>query len=161
MAVTLVINNKSFDIPSPGDDPGWGEDTTGWIVEANKVIADIFGPGDILESTFSVANNVASPLEIVGLFFDSSTVRAATIEYSIYRISTANPSGNTESGIIQMVYDNSASPGNKWSFTVEAVNDAGVTFSISDVGQVSYVSTDINSVGYSGTMKFKASALAQ
>ena len=161
MAVTVIINNKSFDIPSPGDDPGWGEDTTGWIVEANKVIADLFGPGDILETTFAVANGVASPLPIVGLFFDSSTIRSVIIEYSIYRISTANPSGNAESGIISMVYDNSAGAGEKWSFTVEAVNNAGVTFSVSDNGQVNYISTDIDSTGYVGVMKFKASALSQ
>lgn len=161
MAISLTINNKTFNIPVAGEDPGWGEDTTGWIREVNKVVNSLFGPGDILETTFNVANNVSSSADIVGLAFNPSTIRAAHIEYSIYRISDSETSGNAETGEIKLIYDDNASSGNKWSFSQEYTGDAGVTFDITDTGQLTYTSTDIGATGYTGTMKFKATALSQ
>lgn len=159
MAVNLTVNNSVFAYPSPGDEPGWGESCTSWAVEVTEVLSSLLGPNDILQTSFNINNNVSTPTNITGLVFNTATVRGATIEYSVYRISTANPSGNAETGIITLIYDDSAAPGSRWQMAIGNISgDAGINFSITDAGQVQYTSTDINSVGYSGVIKFSAKA---
>lgn len=161
MSVAVTINNKTFNIPVPGEDPGWGEDTTGWIEEANKVIASLFGPGDILEASASIANDQTTVQTVIGLAFDPGTVRSAVIEYSIYRTSTSTTSGKAETGKMEIVYDNNASAGNKWLLSQETTGDSGVVLDITDAGQLEYTSSDIGATGYTGTIKFIAKALSQ
>jgi len=161
MAVTVVINNTEFNIPSPGEDPGWGGEVTDAIVEISEVLNSLLGPGDLLETTFNLANNVASVENVVGLAFDTATVRAAIVDYSVYRVSDSTPSGSAQTGTLIMIYDNSAGAGNKWLVAQDATGDVGVSFSVTDTGQIQYTSTDIGSTNYSGTMKFKARTLSQ
>lgn len=158
MAVELIVNSIPFDYPSDGEDPGWGGPATAWAEEVTKVLNNILGPDDILETSFIIANNQVSLQDITGLIFNAGTVRSATVTYSIYRVSTANPSGYTETGDIKLVYDNAVG----WSFSVgNIVGNSGVNFNITPTGQMQYTSNDINSLGYTGIMKFKATALAQ
>lgn len=162
MPVTLTVNNIPFEYPIPGDSPGWGEGATDWATEVTTVLNDLLGPNDIIQNTFTVANNQTSPANVVGLIFNTGQVRAAIIEYSVYRTSTANPTGFTESGTLEIAYDNLAAPGSKWSLIGTDLNGlSGVTFSITDTGQVQYTSTDLGSTGYSGNMHFRARALNQ
>lgn len=159
--ISLTINNITFEYPAPGADPGWGEDATGWAEAVTEAINSLLGVGDILETTFNVGNDVSVAEEVTGLAFNTSTVRAATIDYSIYRTSDANPSGNAETGSITIVFDDNAPATEKWIMVQKADGDAGVEFFISDAGQFSYTSTDIDSTNYSGILKFKARTLAQ
>lgn len=158
----MTVNNTVFQYPSPGDEPGWGEAATSWAQEVTDVLNSLLGPDDILETSFNINNNVSSATNITGLLFNTASARGAIIEYSIYRVSTLNPSGNAETGIMTLIYDDSASAGNKWTLTIGNIaGGSGVHFSITDTGQLQYTSTDIDSVGYSGVVKFKARALQQ
>ncbi len=165
MPIELIVNGVPFEYPIPGDPPGWGQPATDWATEVTFVLNNLKGPNDILQTSFSspsFANNQSLPADIVGLSFNTGQVRAAFIQYSVYRISTANPSGHAEAGEMIAVYDNSAGSGSKWSLIVGPVSgSSGVTFSMTDTGQVQYTSTDINATGYSAVMKFKAIALNQ
>lgn len=162
MSTPLTINNNTFNYPSPGDDPGWGENATGWASAVTTAINNLLGPGDIIETTFNIANNISTNTNIVGLLFNPTSVRAAVIEYSMYRRSNTNPSGTVEEGTITLIYDNDASAGNKWKLTREANFDAGIDIDIVDsTGQLVYQSTNIGATGYSGTMKFRARTLSQ
>jgi len=155
----LTVNNTTFQYPDPGSEPGWGQDASDWASEVTAVLASLVSSDDILQTSYSINNNVSTPTDVNRLFFNPSTVRAANIQYSVYRISTANPSGHVESGIIYLNYDNAASLGSKWSFTQQKNGDSGVVFSITDAGQIQYISTDIDSTGYSGVIKFTAKTL--
>lgn len=162
MPVTLVVNKQPYNYPVPGDSPGWGAEATGWAEQVTEVLQELFGDNDIAETTFNVANNVTSFTNVVGLILNTGAVRAATITYSVYRVSTANPSGHSESGTLRAVYDNSAGSGSKWALSGFGIDgDAGITFQILDSGQVQYKTTDINSTGYSGVMHFSAKTLGQ
>jgi len=162
MPITLTVNNQPFEYPIAGDSPGWGQPASDWAVAVTSVLTELFGPNDIIQTTFNIANNVSSVTDITGLFFNTGQVRSAVIEYSIYRMSTATPSGKSEAGIMIIVYDNMAGSGSKWSLTIGPVNgNSGVTFTITYAGQIQYVSTDIGSIGYNSTMKFSAKVLAQ
>ena len=158
MPRTLIVNNTPYQYPTSGDEPGWGGDATGWAVGVTNVLNDIVGPDDILETAFNVANNQSTAANVTGLIFNTASVRAAVIQYAIFRISDSNPSGQAESGEIHIVYDNLAG----WSITQGDINgEAGVTFTILPSGQVQYTSTDIGSTNYVGDMKFRARALQQ
>lgn len=162
MPIELIVNNIPFEYPVAGDEPGWGQPATDWATEVTEVLNDLKGPNDILQTSVAISNNISVFTDIAGLTFNTGQVRSAVINYSVYRISTANPSGNAESGVLSITYDNSASSGNKWLITAYGISgNSGLTFNITDAGQVQYKSTDINSTGYSGTMTFRAKALEQ
>ncbi len=162
MSRPLVVNNQTFNYPDPGEDPSWGSEASDWASEVTDVLSTILAPGDILETTFNILDDISSPTQIQGLAFDSSVSRSASITYSIYRTSTDTPAGNAESGVISIVYDNSATVGTKWRIAQSQNGNAGVLLTISDLGQFSYTSTNINlgAGGYVGIMKFSAKSTA-
>lgn len=158
MSVTLVVNNIPFEYPSSGDEPGWGGDATGLIIEVVRSLNDIIGPDDILQTSFSVANNQATFIDVTGLAFNAGSVRSAQVEYSVYRISDSNPLGKTESGLMTVLYDNNAG----WALAIGPVlGNSGISFDITGTGQIQYKTTDIGSLNYQGVMKFRAKALQQ
>lgn len=154
----LIVNNTPYNYPTSGDEPGWGNDATAWAVGVTDVLNDLLGPNDILETAFNVANNQTSFADVTGLLFNAASVRSAEISYAIYRVSTANPSGQTETGTIQIVYDNAVG----WSINQgNILGNAGVIFQVTNSGQIQYKSTDIGSINYIGAMKFRAKTLQQ
>lgn len=161
MARELVVNNVTFNYPEPGEDPGWGGEATDWAEEVTDVLNSLLGAGDILETTFNVANNVSVAANVIGLAFTATAVRAAVIEYSIYRTTDSSTSGNAETGMMNIVYDNNASSGNKWLLSRMQDGESGVVFDITDGGQFTYTSSNIAGANYSGVMHFKSRTLAQ
>ena len=158
MSVELIVNSIPFDYPSEGEDPGWGGPATAWAEEVTKVLNNILGPDDILQTSFQIANNQLTLQNITGLLFNAGTVRSAEISYSIYRISDSNPSGYAETGKIHLIYDNDVG----WMFSVGGiVGNSGVNFNVTPAGQFQYTSNDIGTLGYSGIMKFQAVTLNQ
>lgn len=162
MPITLIVNNIPYEYPIEGDSPGWGQPATDWATEVTLVLNELLGSSDIIQTPFVINNNVTSFTDILGLSFNTGLVRAANINYSVYRTSTANPSGHSETGVMNIVYDNLAAPGSKWQMVVYGIaGNSGVTFNITDAGQLQYKSSDIGSLGHSGTMHFRAKALNQ
>lgn len=237
MPTDITVNGITFAYPSPGQDPSWGQPATDLIVQMAQVINDLQGVDDIPEQSNNIANNQTTPENIVKLVFNPSTVRAASVNYSIYRINTqtfvpadvntgtntitmtghvfvdgqgvvltstgtlpaglasntqyyiVNAAANTfqlsltingtpidittqgtgthtimielaEAGKFELVFKNNAPTNTKWKVGITSYgDDAGVTFSLSDSGQMSYTSTNINGNTYVGLMKFQASTL--
>ncbi len=161
MPKALVVNNVTYNYPVPGEDPIWGEDGTGWAEAVTNVLNTLIGPGDLLTTTADIKNNQAISLNVEGLAFDPTIVRAANIYYSIYRRSDDTVSGNAESGVIYITYDNDAIAGAKWVLSQKINGSSGVIFTILDSGQLQYKSTNIpdTNVSYSGIIKFYAKSL--
>jgi hypothetical protein len=160
MARQFTIRNKTFNYPSPGESPGWGEDATDWAEEVTDVLSTLSSAGDIPVTSATILNNQSSAANVPGLLFDPSVVRGAEIPYTITRTGTvsAAPVTLVEKGQIQIVYN-----GSSWELVRASVGDAEVTFSITNAGQFQYVSNDISSgagvTGYSGNVKFEASTI--
>lgn len=161
MPVLLTILGNTYEYPIPGEDPNWSNDATDWASAVTDALTTLLGSGDILNSSFAIANNTSSATDINGLIFAPGTVRAANITYSIYRESDSTTSGYSETGTIYVTYDNNAAALSKWVLGKTSVGTSGVNFSILDSGQVQYTSTDIGAAGYSGVIKFSAKTLAQ
>ncbi len=161
MSVQITIAGTTFNYPTSGEDPNWAEDATACIVAIAEALNTLLAPGDILQTTFSIDNNIVVSTNINGLLFDSGTVRAANVSYAVYRTSTANPAGNAETGTIHLIFDDSAASGQKWKLTQTVDGDAGISFAMGDDGQMVYMSTDIGSLGYVGTIRFSAKTLSK
>lgn len=161
MPVTLTVNNIPFEYPVPGDSPGWGQGATDWAEEVTIALQELQGLTDIPQKTFTIQNNITTFTNIAGLTFNTGLVRAAFIDYSIYRTSTSDPSGVSEAGKITIVYDNLAAPGSQWVVMGgPTAGNSGVTFNITDAGQFQYKSSNLGA-GHSGNMHFRAKTLNQ
>lgn len=158
MAKTLTINSIPYQYPTSGDEPGWGGPATDWASAVTDVLNNLLGPNDILQTSFDVANNQTSFANITGLVFDAASVRKASVDYAVSRLSEDNPSGFTEGGTIEIVYDNNAG----WSHAIGGVvGNAGIYFFVTSLGQVQYKTTDIGDDSYVGVITFTAKCLNQ
>lgn len=160
MPVTLTVNNIPIEYPVAGDSPGWGQAATDWATQVTIALQNLQSPTDIPQKTFTIQNNIVSFADITGLTFNTGLVRAAFISFSIYRTSTAFPSGNAEAGYLTIVYDNLAAPGSKWLLVGSGGGLSGITFNVTDAGQLQYKSTNLGP-GHSGNMHFRAITLNQ
>jgi hypothetical protein len=151
MAESLTLNNKTFEYPSNGESPGYGEEATAWAKEANTVLNTLFGNNDISITTATILDNQTTAANVTGLIFDASFVRSFEVIYDVIR--NDGSSQIQQNGKILGIYD-----GSDWSITSECNGDAGIDFIINNDGQIQYFSTSVGGT-YTGTMKFKASTL--
>ncbi len=161
MSVPIVIAGTTFNYPTSGESPNWAEEASAFAVAVGEVLNTLLAPGDILQTSFTIDNNISSETNINGLLFDSGIVRAANITYAVYRTSTSNPSGYAETGSIYIVFDDSAIDDNKWKITQSTNGSSGVILTMDHNGQFKYKSSDIGSAGYSGLIKFSARTLSK
>lgn len=152
----LNVNGVPFNYPDPGSEPGWGEDATGWAKAINTLTGGLYAPGDILPTSTAITNNVSAATSISGMKFDITKIREATITYNIQRSSTTTLSGVTEGGQIVLVYNDITGI---FTLTQTGEGDAGVVFSITSLGQMQYISSDIGSTNNSGKILFSAKVL--
>jgi hypothetical protein len=162
VSTPLVVNNKTFNYPSPGESPGWGEEATAWAEEVTSILGTVAGTGDIPTTTATLANDIGSAMPVSELTFNPSVVRGAKIQYSITRTATVSGSSvvKIEEGEMHVVYN-----GTSWELIRAFVGEADIEFTVTNTGQFQYTSSDISggvgAVGYVGSMKFKATALTQ
>lgn len=104
--------------------------------------------GDINETSFAMADNVAVPADITGFAFANATVRSFKALVSVFIDATADLYEAFEITGIQK--------GAGWDMVVNSVgDDSGVVFSITAAGQLQYTSPE--AAGYSSSvMKFRA-----
>lgn len=155
----LVVNGQNYFFPEESDSPPWGSLVTDWATAVTGVLDEVVGTGDIVETSAGINNNVSSATNVAGLTFSTAAVRGAIVDYSIYRVTTST--GATELVEVGNMYLGFKNTANSWDIVVVGGNTAGVTFSITNTGQVQYVSTNITGLNYSGIIKFRARALTQ
>lgn len=148
----LTIQNQTFNYPDPGTDPGWGEESSAWAQAVTDALNTLIAPGDILETSFTLQDNITTPTLIVGLRFDSALVRAANVTYSI------NRNGQAQSGTLHLNFNISGATGQKWTIQEARSGEVGIIFSVNDTGQVSYQSS---ATGSTSNIKFSARTLSQ
>lgn len=156
MARSITISGTTYSLPDQGDPGPWGDDLSD-LIEALAEVANTFsGTGDILNTTFTVANNQSSAANVAGLSFDTGTVRSAIVTYSVYRSTTLSEKG--EAGFLLLTYMSTAA---NWVITRYSNDDSGLVFTVTDGGQVQYTSDNMSGASYTGTMRFSAKAYIQ
>lgn len=108
--------------------------------------------GDIQETSFSMANNQASPANVTGFAFANAVVRSFKALVSVEIDATADLFESFELLAVQK--------GSSWDMVVSSTgDDSGVVFSITTAGQIQYTST--NNAGFvAGAIKFRAQTLS-
>lgn len=156
MSIAVNIQGATFNIPTQGTTPPWGDDVVALLQALVNVANSSVGSADILTTNFALTNNQASATNVVGLSFDTSQVRSAIVSYSIY-IST-NSNELSECGNIYLTYKSAS---NTWELAQNYAGTSGVIFSITTAGQVQYTSSNVSGTSYLGKMKFSAKAFLQ
>lgn len=150
MPKILTIGTEDFEIPLQGENPDYGESVTDWMEAASDALATVQAPNDVLVSSASILNNQSSFVDISGFIFDSTEVISINAEFIVQR-STVSPSNVlVEDGVIRGNFN-----GTSWVYSVVSQGNAGVTFNITDAGQLQYKSTDVTGTSYAGTITFR------
>ena len=108
-----------------------------------------------LETSFTVADNNASPASVTGLVFDKTVYSAARVEFALRRRDDGQEF--TCIGHLNLIH---AVDADAWDIGVEYVGDAitglpcGVTFTITSAGQVQYISSNLAGANYAGYLRF-------
>ena len=138
MSKTVQIGSNIYTIPEQGTNPPWGEDLTAYLEAIADALANVQGPNDILVTSANLANNQTSLANVAGLQFNTAQVQSVEINYLVIRTYDSGSSVVTESGKILGNYD-----GAVFSIATQHVGDAGITFDITNTGQVQYKSTEL------------------
>ncbi|MEO0273436.1 MAG: hypothetical protein ABIM30_10225 [candidate division WOR-3 bacterium] len=153
--ISVTINNKTFNIPEQGQEPGWGEDVTAYLVELANVINFLTAPGDIINSVSIINNNVTTPSDVLGMQFSNANTRSARVTYQVKRQVTGNIL--IQSGTLYLDWNPQTS---SWTITEDfTAGNAGITFSVTASGQVRYTTTNMTGSGYQGEISFSAKTL--
>lgn len=154
---TVVLGGTTYLIPKAGTNPPWGTELNDYLKALAGAVGTVVTPGDIPVTTAVALNNQVTPISVSGLSFDSTIVKAAFIDYEIFR----STSGVTkkEAGTLTLVYDSTAAPGMKWTLSRLANGDAGVVIDVTDAGQLTYTTDNMSGTGYAGQISFKAAVL--
>jgi hypothetical protein len=159
MAIPLIVAGQEYLYSENRDNPGWGEGNTAWSVAVTNVLQSLAGTGDILQTPANINNNQIVATSIPGLSFDPTQVRAAIVEYSVYRVTTGvGATELVESGTMYPAYKSVAAV---WDMPIVGGQGAGVQFSILPSGQIMYTSSNMSGSNYSGLIKFRARAFTQ
>ena len=156
MAEQVIIQGSTYNLPVQGDSPPWGTDLTDLLNALIAVSNPSIGPADITTTSFTIANNVASPTNVSGAAFNTAIVRSAILSYSIYISTSINEL--CETGQIYLSYKSTAG---SWELAQNYSGSSGVIFSITSSGQLTYTSSNISGTSYVGKMKFNARAFLQ
>jgi hypothetical protein len=152
----LTVNGVTYNFPDPGTPPGWGEAATSWAEAVTEVLNSLVSPGDLINITASINNNVTIATNVTGCIFSSVQTRAANVTYQVVRSVTG--SNISETGTLLLHFD----PTLGWSLTRSFTGgDAGIDFSVSGSGQVQYTSSNLSGTSYEGLIKFNAKTLPQ
>jgi len=152
----LIVNNTIFNYPDPGEEPGWGEDATGWAEAVTEALQSLAPAGTLNEAQSAIDNNQTDE-EIAGLVFSSSLTKTATVLYRIQR-DTDSITELVEQGYLNILYDNGT-----WlmSREISTGSPAGVQLDINSMGQVIYTSTNIAGANYTGFIRFKTFGIVE
>lgn len=148
MSVILTINNTPFEYPETGD-TNWGSGATEWSKEVTRVLNSLSGPSDILETSALIDNNVSVAQPVGGFFFDPVAVRSFSVQVSIYRVY------GTSEVAEQLLFNGLNLGAAGWLIQADGMGNSGVTLDITNLGQVTYTSSNLIGTPYSGVIRFR------
>ena len=150
------ILGSTFFVPTQSQSPAWGDELHDTVVALAEAVESLSGPSDIPLTNFQLANNQAVAANVTGASFSVSQVRSFMLNYSIYRSTASNEA--SEVGVLRGTYSSVAGT---WNMSRQRTGTGGITFTITNGGQVQYTSSNLAGSSYSGVIRFKAQAFLQ
>ena len=153
--ITVQIGSDIFNIPVEGEGAGWGEELTDFFKAIGDSLATVQNAGDILPTSFALANNQTSYSNITGLNFDTAQVISTEVDYFIKRIYDSGASVVVETGKMLGYYD-----GTDFVIARDQVGDTGITIDVTSAGQFQYKSSNLAN-HTSSVIVFKAKTILE
>lgn len=154
MSKELIIRNETFEYPDNGADADekYAEQMSAWAEAVTDTLSNLAGPDDITLTSFSLADNKATPTVIPLLKFNSTAVLRLEVEFIVTRV--IGTTTLVESGLITGNFN-----GTDFRIVQDLEgDDTGVELSVDNVGQFYYTSSDASHT--SCQIKFKASTIS-
>jgi hypothetical protein len=155
----VTIAGQVITLPGVNSDPNWAEGLVDFCQAVAEALDSVIGTFDVTPQEYTFVSNANTDVQIPSLSFSTNSVRSAIVTYSINR--ETDSTHETETGTLELVYDENASVGEKWSMSREFIGSSTVTFSVDDDGQISFSSTALSGSDFTGNIVFKASVLEQ
>jgi hypothetical protein len=157
----ITIQGTIVNFPDSGSSPNWAPAVIEFAQLVEVAINAAIGPYDVAAQTYNIDGYNTGGTDIPNLSFDNSVVRSAKIVISTYRTNTSPATTVAEQRDIDIIYNPTGPTNNKWEIEEERVGNASISFSVSDAGQFSFVTTSIGSGSHTGVLSFSARALTQ
>jgi hypothetical protein len=161
---TIIVKGTPIEVPNSGASPNWAPG----IIEAIEALADAVNS---VTATYDVppqvqnidANNSSNNVNINNLNFPASDVRAATVYYSVNRVTqnSCPPDGQevVEAGTLEINYNSSRPVTQKWELIRSGGGDGKITFNITDLGQIQFSTQALTGIDHTGIISFRALAI--
>jgi hypothetical protein len=106
-----------------------------------------------VQANVSIANNQVSAANVSNLVFDGAVAKKFIVDYGLYR--STDTTSLAQAGRLRGVYNEEDA---EWYLSDDySGQNAGVTFSITNGGQIQYTSSNISGTGYVGTLEYRIS----
>jgi hypothetical protein len=155
----IIIAGTPISFPNSAASPDWAPAVDQFALAVEAALAGLVGSFDVAPQKM-ILNTVPDAVDtnITNLAFSNTAVRSAIITYAIYR-QTDTPLIVTETGTLDIVYNESGGVGNKWSITRETTSDASVNFIVLDSGQIQINTTALGGTPVSSFISYYGKAL--
>lgn len=159
----INIQGTIINFPDSAQSPNWAEPIIQFAEAVAQALSTVTGPFDVPPQIYTMISNGNTNIALPSLTFPTSNVRSAFIQYSVFRNSTGVGAVTlAEAGELIVVYNPNGSTNHKWDISNEhGGQNSGVTFTITDQGQVQFSSTVITGAGATGFIGYTAKALQQ
>lgn len=158
----INIQGSIINFPDSAQSPNWAPPIIQFAEAVAQALSTIVGPYDVSPQIYTMVSNVNTNVALPSLTFSTTFVRGAIITYTVYRNTTGIGAQTlAEVGTLEIVYNPNGPTNNKWEISDEHTGMSGVTFSVTDQGQVQFSSTDITGLDYTGFIGYTAKALQQ
>lgn len=148
----LKVNNRTYNYPDPGSEPGWGSEATDWAEAVTAVLDSLAGSGTIFETQAPILNSTLDT-EVPGLIFNPSISKTNRIIYRVTR--STDDEAFQEHGVLDFNYNDET---NVWEQGREITSGdyAKIEFEVQTNGQVIYTTEELLGLNYEGNIKFKS-----
>jgi hypothetical protein len=159
VAIKITIQNKIIDFPSSSASPNWAPAIIEFAKAVETALSAVVGGYDVAPQVFNIdtQDTMVSADNLPNCSFPPTAVKSFTLFYAVSRSSST--ATKAVAGFITAVYNSSNPSDNKWEVSQEKVGEGNVTFSVTDLGKVQYITESIGGADHTGDITYRATAI--
>ena len=160
----IIIKGTPITLPESAAAPNWAPAILAAIQALTDAVNAVTATYDVAPQIQNIdANNTSSNIEISNLIFPPADVRAATVYYTVYRLTEDSGLGDAEevveAGVLEISYNSSRPSTEKWEIVRSGHGDANISFTITDLGQIRFTTTALTGINHTGIISYRALAI--
>ncbi len=156
----FIIAGTPIDFPDSGSSPDWSPAVISFAQAVTNALNTVVGTYNVAPQTQDISvYNPGTSVDITNLNFSTALIRAVFISYAIYR--TTSSANADEAGTLVAVYNPNNPATHLWEMSQSSVGHGGISFYMTDTGQLQFTTTALSGTGHTGTISFAANVLLQ